>query len=194
MSTLDTLKELLSREYNVKDLGKVKTIIGWQITRDPATRTMNIDQSAFIRDLVMEESLSDCNANIVRMKAGSAIDMTNADAYEEEDLHTYQRLIGKLMYLACGTRPDIAFAVGQPSKHNPDPRKGPLRAAKRVVRYLKGTITLGLVYGRQPNDQPPRDPLPYGLIGYANRNFARNPKDRKSVMGYCFFLNEAVVS
>lgn len=193
MNALNALKEALSKEYDVKDLGEVKTIIGWQITRNPATQTMKIDQSAFIRDLVTEENFSDCNADVVPMKSGSAIDMTDVDDYEEQDLHTYQRLIGKLMYLACGTRPDIAFAVGQLSKHNADPRKGHLRAAKRVVRYLKGTINLGLVFGRRPNGQPAREPPPYVLIGYADSNFAGDPEDRKSVMGYCFILNGAVV-
>ena len=111
-------------------------------------------------------------------------------AKHKEDLHTYQRLIGKLMYLACGTKPDIAFAIGQLSRHNADPRRGHFRAAKRVVRYLKGTMNLGLIYGRTTT----RDSPPYGLISYADSNFAGDPEDRKSVMGYCFFLNGAVVS
>ena len=68
------------------------------------------------------------------MKAGSIIEMNEADDYDETDLKAYQRLIGKLMYLSCGTRPDIAFAVGQLSKQNADPRVGHLKAAKRVVR------------------------------------------------------------
>lgn len=148
MTTLGAMKASLFSEYDVKDLGEVKTIIGWQITRDLTRQTMKIDQSAFIRDLVIEEGLDDFNTNVVPMKAGSSIHMSDADAYEEEDLYTFQRLIGKLMYLACGTRPDIAFAVGQLSRHNADPRNGHLQAAKRVVRYLKGTMNLDLVYGR----------------------------------------------
>lgn len=72
------------------------------------------------------------------MKAGSFIEMDESDDYEQVDLGVYQRLIGKLMYLTCGTRPDIAFAVGTLSKHNADPRKDHLRAAKRVVCYFKG--------------------------------------------------------
>ncbi len=195
MTTLEALKKLLGKEYEMKDLGEVKTIIGWQITRDPAARTMKIDQSAFIRDLVIEEGLTDCNANVIAMKAGSAIEMTDPEDYEETELQEYQRLIGKLMYLACGIRPDIAFAVGQLSKHNADPRKGHLRAAKRVVRYLKGTMQMGLIFGRaSANGQLPQDPPPYVLVGYADSNFAGDPEDRKSVMGYCFFLNGAVVS
>lgn len=98
------------------------------------------------------------------------------------------------MYLAYGTRPDIAFVVGQLSKHNANPRKGYLRAAKRVVRYLKGTMHMGLVFGRESNNRLPRNPPPYGLTGYADSNFAEDPEDRKSVMGHCFFLNGAVVS
>lgn len=75
MAIFDGLKGSLAKEYDTKDLGEVKTIIGWQISRDTAMGTMKISQSAFIRDLVYEEKLTDCNANVIPMKAGSAIDM-----------------------------------------------------------------------------------------------------------------------
>lgn len=94
---------------------------------------MKIDQSTFIRDLVIEKGLIECNANVILMKAGSAIEMIGPNNYEEIEFQEYQRLIGKLMYLACGTRPDIAFAIGQLSKYNADPRKNHLQVAKRVV-------------------------------------------------------------
>lgn len=128
------------------------------------------------------------------MKAGSAIEMNKPDDYNKADLRAYQQLIGKLMYLACGTRPDIAFAVGRLSKHNADPQKSHLRAAKRVVRYLKGTIHLGLIYGQRQDGSSLILSAPYGFIGYGNSNFAGDPEDRKSVMGYCFFFNGAVIS
>lgn len=87
---------------------------------------MKIDQSTFIRELVIKEGLIECNANVIPMKAGSDIEMIEPDDYEETELREYQRLIGKLMYLACGTRLDITFAVRQLSKHNADPKKGHL--------------------------------------------------------------------
>lgn len=54
-------------------------------------------------------------------------------------------------------------------------------------------MQLGLVYGRTSDGRSPTLPPPYGLIGYADSNFAGDPEDRKLVMGNCFFLNEAVV-
>lgn len=77
------------------------------------------------------------------MKAGSAIEMIEHDDYEDTEIKPFQQLIGKLMYLACGTRPDIAFIVGLLSRYNADLRKGHLQAAERVVRYLKRTMHMG---------------------------------------------------
>lgn len=111
-TSLDWIKENLKNEYNVKDLGEVKTIIGWQVTRNWDAATLKIDQSAFIRDLLEEENLTDCNAINIPMKAGSFIEMHEEDDYKEADIKIYQPLIGKLMYLSCGTRPDIVFAMG----------------------------------------------------------------------------------
>lgn len=94
--------------------------------------------------------------------------------------------------MACGTRSDIVFTVRQLSKQNVNPRKSHFQAAKRVVKYLKRTMQIGLIYRRKSSSL--RDPLPFGLKSYADSNFADNSKDRKSVMGYCFFLNGAVIS
>ena len=164
------------------------------MTRDLSTRTLRICHLAYIRDLLKEEKLTDYNAPTIPMKARSAIEMNKPNDYNEADLATYQQLIGKLIYLVCGTRPDIAFAVGRLGKHNADPCKGHLRAAKRVVCYLKGMMHLELIYGQRLDGSSPTSPTPYGLVEYGDSNFARDPEDRKSVMEYCFFLNGAVVS
>lgn len=116
----------------MKDFEKVKTIIRWQITRDPISNTMKIDQSIFIQDLVINKNLSECDANVISIKADSAIDMIGANVYKEEDFHIYQQLIEKLMYLACGIRPDIMFAVSQLSKYNINLQKSHPWAAKKV--------------------------------------------------------------
>lgn len=89
MIILDALKKLLATEYDIKNLDEVKTIIGWQVTRDMATRTMKIDQSTFIKDLVIKEGLTDCNANVIPIKTRSAIEMSKPDNYDKTNIHTY---------------------------------------------------------------------------------------------------------
>lgn len=101
---------------------------------------MKINQLAFIRDLIIEKILTKCNANIILMITGLSIEMLEPNNYKKTNLNIYQQLIGKLIYLAYGTRLDIAFIVGQFNKHNIDFKKKHLRAAKRVVKYLKGII------------------------------------------------------
>ena len=66
----------------------------------------------------------------------------------------YWFLIGQLNHLAATTRPDITFATHQCAKFCNAPRKAHFTANKRIVRYLKGTRTKGLILGlrRQTTD------------------------------------------
>ena len=64
----------------------------------------------------------------------------------------YQSIIGSLLYLAVATRPDIAYVVGVLSKFCSKPSEAHLTAAKRVLRYLKGTQNFGLKYEGSVNE------------------------------------------
>lgn len=77
------MKKLLTNKYNLKNLGKVKIIIRWQVTRDMAASIMKINQSSFVRDLIIEEKLTDYNANIIPMKAKSVIKISDPKDYNE---------------------------------------------------------------------------------------------------------------
>lgn len=99
------------------------------------------------------------------------------------------------MYLSCETRPDIAFVVGQLSRHNSDPRIEHLRIAKQVLRYLKGTITLGIEWENDPAGHRLGGRYgELGMVGYADSSYAGDLEDRKSITGYCFFLGGAIVT
>lgn len=93
------------------------------------------------------------------------------------------------MYLLCRTRPKIAFAIGQLSKQNVDLRVDHLKAAKKILQYLKDTMHLGITYGANKVKFSF-----YILTEYANNNYADDQKDFKSVIGYCFFINRAIIS
>lgn len=73
---MDKLKKLLNKEYKIKNLRKVKTIIGWKIINDLIVDIIKINQSAFIRDLVIKKKFRNCNTNVISIKANTVIKMT----------------------------------------------------------------------------------------------------------------------
>jgi len=89
------------------------------------------------------------------------------------------------MYIAVGTRPDIAYAVSKLSSYLDCYRSDHWDAAIRVLRYLKGTRTLGLVLGGSN---------PINLIGYSDSDYANCVETSRSVAGYCFNLGSGMIS
>lgn len=116
--------------------------------------------------------------------------LTDADAdklVEPSDLKSlYPKLIGELLYLSVCTRPDISLTVQRLSQYLSCPSARLLAAAKRVLRYLVGTLNYRLHYGERTCS-----PL---LHGFSDADWATNPEDRISVTGYCWFYYGGVVA
>ena len=124
------------------------------------------------------------DAKTVAMPADQNVVLCRNDGSESVDQKNYKSMIGNLLYAALATRPDIQFAVAACSHYNSCPPQTHLTAAKRIVRYLKGTKTKGLFYKRGSSE----------LVGYADADFARDIDDRFSTSGYAFLLSGAPVS
>ena len=93
-------------------------------------------------------------------------------------------MIGSLLYLTA-SRPDIMFSVCLCARFQANPKESHLIAVKRILRYLKGTINLGLWYPRHNT---------FDLIAYSDADFAGCKVDRKSTSGACHFLGHSLVS
>ena len=100
------------------------------------------------------------------------------------DSTLFKSLIGCLRYLTC-TRPDILFAVEVVSHFMDAPTSTHLKVAKRILRYLKGTIDLGLFYSYSDD---------FNLVGYCDSDYEGHVYDRKSTWGIVFFLGDCVIS
>ena len=96
----------------------------------------------------------------------------------------YRQIIVSLMYLT-NTRKDICFVVNTLSQYLVKPRWVHLIAAKHVMRYLKGTIDLGLYYDIDHE---------YKLYGYMDSDWAGSVADRNSTSGGCYCLGSAIIS
>ena len=60
-----------------------------------------------------------------------------------------------------------------------------MSAVKRILRNVKGTLDLGLVYEKNE--------VGIKLFGYSDSDYARDPDDRKSTMGMAFFLGNNLI-
>ena len=100
------------------------------------------------------------------------------------DQAEYQSMVGSLIYVAMGTRPDIAQAVEAVSKFCSNPTEAHKTAVKRILRYLKKTINLALKYCK--DDKP--------LIGYSDADWGGDMDDRRSTTGNVFLLAGGAVS
>lgn len=98
----------------------------------------------------------------------------------------YRELIGCLTYLMVTTRPDISAAVSYFSQFQCNPSQEHWTYAKRILRFLKGTMQHGLVYKRQESAKQ--------ITGFADANWATDPNDRHSVSGYVFQTYGATTS
>ena len=98
---------------------------------------------------------------------------------------SYQSIVGSLLYAAIATRPDIAQAVGVVSKFCANPTQSHFTAAKRILRYLKGTVSLGLSYKKCADGI---------LTGYSDADWAGDVDDRHSTSGNVFSLARGAVS
>jgi len=96
----------------------------------------------------------------------------------------YRGLIGSLLYLTT-SRPAIMFVVCLCAIYQANPKESHFKAAKRILKYLKGTTNVGLWY-------PSYSPI--HLIGYSDSNFAGCKLDRKSTNGTCHLLGSSLIS
>ncbi|XP_019262826.1 PREDICTED: uncharacterized protein LOC109240615 [Nicotiana attenuata] len=101
-----------------------------------------------------------------------------------EDRRVYQRLIGRLLYLAI-TRPDISFAVQVLSQFMNAPKQSHYEAALRVVRYVKGSPGPGLMMSSKTSGK---------VAAFCDADWASCSMTRKSVTGYCIKLGDSIVS
>ncbi|GJZ93542.1 retrovirus-related pol polyprotein from transposon TNT 1-94 [Tanacetum coccineum] len=100
------------------------------------------------------------------------------------DQTRFRGMVGSLMYLTA-SRPDLVFAVCMCARYQAKPTKKHFEAIKRVFRYLKGTINMGLWY---PKDNA------MSLTAYADADHAGCQDSRRSTSGSAQFLGDRLVS
>ncbi|XP_051145340.1 uncharacterized mitochondrial protein AtMg00810-like [Andrographis paniculata] len=141
-----------------------------------------LSQTKYAQNMVEKFGLRDSKG--VRTPLGQQDKLSKDDDGKTVDQKLYKSIIGSLLYLTV-SRPDISFSVGVCARFQSTPKESHLKAAKRILKYVKGIEELGLWYSNRSD---------LDLIGFTDSDWAGCYDDRKSTTIGCFYIGDNIVS
>jgi hypothetical protein len=138
-----SLKAKFMQRWEVWDLGDVTEFLCMRITR--TGDKIHLDQTEYLHTVLQRCGMQNTKSAATPLPAGyvavKSLEPTNSALRSR-----YQTVIGSLLYLMLGTRPDISFTVTQLAQHAANPMEDHLNKALYICRYLIGTPDYKLVY------------------------------------------------
>ena len=148
--TLSWVTERIGSQYEIRDLGEISYFLGVGVRQ--SNGEVVLSQQAYIRSLLRTFGMTECRPSCTPLQPGTKLSKDDGPSTHEEKGEMknvpYRELVGLLMYVAQCTRPDIAYAVAKLSQFSFNPGRTHWVEAKRVLRYLSGTLQHGLKYRR----------------------------------------------
>lgn len=145
---LNELKKYLNSTFRMKDVGDVEGCFGLRIKQ--GSNYIELDQHRYINDILERFGMSECKP--IGTPRDTHQKLSVEQVTDENSLVgkvPFQEAVGSLLYLAQGTRPDIAYAVNDISRFNNRHADVHWVAVKRIFRYLKGTTSVKLIWIQQ---------------------------------------------
>ena len=171
---LNEFKTSMKKEFDMTDLGKMRYFLGIEVVQKDDG--IFICQRKYAAEVIERFGMmgfnSVCNPIVPGQKIG------RDEAGEKVDSTLYKQMVGSLMYLTA-TRPDLMYAVSLISRFMANPTQLHFAVAKRIMRYLKGTMEYGIWYKKEGEA---------GLIGYNDSDYAGDIDDSKSKYGYVLLM------
>ncbi|XP_066310405.1 uncharacterized mitochondrial protein AtMg00810-like [Miscanthus floridulus] len=182
-STTALLHHIIARLHDVfavKDMGPVWHFLGINIRR--TTTGFFLSQASYAEELLERAGMANCKP--VATPADTKSKASSADGKLIADATAYRSVAGALQYLTI-TRPDIAYAVQQVCLHMHAPRDIHQTMLKRILRYIKGTMALGIQLRTAPT---------LTITTYSDADWAGCPDTRRSTSGFCVFFGTSLIS
>lgn len=181
---LQTLKSKFMKIWECRDLGKVSEYLGMKIVRDRQNRLLTIDQIDYAMKVVKRFGQENAKPARTPLPAGYVPKPNNGTATSQQRSH-YQSIIGSLLYLTLGTRPDIAYAVIMMSQFMVNPSEEHIQKALYIVKYVATNPNGKIIYNGKQKE---------GFVAYCDADWAGDQINQKSVTGYIVKLAGGPVS
>ncbi|CAN6719979.1 unnamed protein product [Malus baccata var. baccata] len=169
----------LTKEFDLKDLGSLHYFLGIQITR--TYEGLFLSQEKYVKYLLKKTEMFDSKPSATPCLPYNRLLKNDREPFNNPTL--YRSIVGALQYLVF-TRPNIAFSVHQVCQFMQSPMASHYLAVKRILRYLKWTMTHGIRYTKG------------SLIvrSFSDADWAEDPNDRRSTTGLVVFLGNNPIS
>ncbi|RLK64327.1 transposon Pol polyprotein, partial [Klebsiella pneumoniae] len=179
----------LNKSFSMKDLGEAAYILGIKIYRDRSKRLIGLSQSTYLDKVLKRFKMEQSKKGFLPVLQGTRLSKTQCPATDEDREHMrsvpYASAIGSIMYAMLCTRPDVSLAISMAGRFQSNPGVDHWTAVKNILKYLKRTKEMFLVYGGDEE---------LAVKGYVDASFDTDPDDSKSQTGYVFILNGGAVS
>ena len=153
MEYLLIIKEWLSFNFQMKDMGKASYTLGVKIHWNHLKRLLTLSQEQYIKRVLERFFMENCNPIDTPMAKGETLcnDLCPKTPEQKERMKKvpYANVVRSLMYAMLCTRPDISYAVGMVNRYQSNPGEAHWKAVKRILRYLKGMVDYRLCYQGQ---------------------------------------------
>ena len=181
---LQTLKSKFMKIWECRDLGQVSEYLGMKIVRDRRNQLLTIDQIDYAMKVVKRFGQENAKPARTPLPAGYVPKPNDGTATSEQRSY-YQSIIGSLLYLTLGTRPDIAYAVIMMSQFMVNPSEEHIQKALYIVKYVATNPNGKIIYNGKQKE---------GFVAYSDADWAGDQISRKSVTGYIIKLAGGPVS
>jgi hypothetical protein len=160
---LNHVKTNLKKKFEMTDLGFLHYFLGLQVLQ--TNEGIFLSQSKYACDLLRRFHMDDCKPTPSPFQSGVKLSATCTSP--EVDATLYRQLVGSLLYLTH-THPDLSFAVGLVARYMQTPHEIHWKAAKRILRYVRGTVQFRIHYSSGGT------PL---LVGFTDSDWVSDPND-----------------
>ncbi|KAJ9547882.1 hypothetical protein OSB04_020425 [Centaurea solstitialis] len=188
--TLQSVKEWLSKCFQMKDLGEAAYILGIKIYRNRSKRLIGLSQSTYIDKVLKRFRMDESKKGFIPMQHGIVLSKTQCPVSSEDQDRMksvpYASAIGSIMYAMLCTRPDVAYSVSVTSRYQQNPGEPHWVAVKNILKYLRRTKEMFLVFGGSEDE--------ISVTGYSDASFQTDRDDFRSQSGYVFTLNGGAIS
>ncbi|XP_057791241.1 uncharacterized mitochondrial protein AtMg00810-like [Salvia miltiorrhiza] len=138
--------EIMTNKFQMSMIGEMNFFVELQVKQ--TKEGILINQSKYAKKLINKFGIQHMKSVKIPMNTNWKVNPGTEGNFVSST--KYREIIGSLLYLTA-SRPDIAYAVGVCARYQSDPKEAHMDAAKRILRYLKGTPNIGLWYPADDN-------------------------------------------